>query len=264
MRTSIKAAVCAGFMMLVVATAGADWFPGEDHKMHFPQMPDTDGWDVKGTTPSILADNWQCSESGPVTDFHIWGSWEGGLTGSITEVRVSIHENVPADPTDPTSFNQPGSLLWAQAFDSAGFVMLDPWGFGVQGWYDPTTGNVKTNDHDTFHQINIENINNPFVQTFGEVYWLNFSVSLDPAIGGTWGWKTADLDQYPAPYTGNTFMGDAVWSAPGAGWQQLHDPLTGSSMDLAFVITPEPASLVLLVGAGLVLVRSRRGRLLAS
>lgn len=63
---------------LVLATgppALADWVPGDGHKMHFPQMPDENGWDVKATDPLCLADDWMCSESGDVTDIHLWGSW---------------------------------------------------------------------------------------------------------------------------------------------------------------------------------------------
>ena len=29
--------------------APADWNVGDGHKMHFPQLPDEDGWDVKSS-----------------------------------------------------------------------------------------------------------------------------------------------------------------------------------------------------------------------
>jgi hypothetical protein len=46
-----------------------------NHKMHFPQLPDLEGWDVYAVYPKTLADDWQCSETGEVLDIHFWGSW---------------------------------------------------------------------------------------------------------------------------------------------------------------------------------------------
>jgi hypothetical protein len=72
---------------LLAAPAIADWNPGDGHKMHFPQLPDEDGWDVNATTngdPYVcLADDWMCSQTGPVEDIHFWGSWKHGNVGQI-------------------------------------------------------------------------------------------------------------------------------------------------------------------------------------
>ena len=69
------------------------------------------------------------------------------------------------------------------------------------------------------------------------------------------GWKTADLDAYPAPYTGQHYEDDAVYLDFDGVWKELRYPSRdlqrpGESMDLAFVITPEPSTMVMLaVGA---------------
>ncbi|KKL14622.1 hypothetical protein LCGC14_2513840, partial [marine sediment metagenome] len=60
----------------------ADWPDTDDHKMHWPQLPDPFGWDVfAGTTADgtqkVLADDWLCTQSGPVDDIHFWGSRQG-------------------------------------------------------------------------------------------------------------------------------------------------------------------------------------------
>ena len=34
---------------LLAGPALADWDPADGHKMHFPQLPDEDGWDVKSS-----------------------------------------------------------------------------------------------------------------------------------------------------------------------------------------------------------------------
>ncbi len=61
-----------------------DLLPEDGHKMHFPQLPDEDGWDVNATQPQVLADDWTCSQTGWVKDIHFWGSWQGGDAGLIT------------------------------------------------------------------------------------------------------------------------------------------------------------------------------------
>lgn len=246
----MKKSLAIGLLLAAgTAPALADWFPGDPHKMHFPQLPDPFGWDVNGTAPKTLADDWQCSETGPVDDIHIWGSWQDDIRGTITGIRLSIHENIPADPTDPTSFSQPGTLLWSQNVTSSQMTIIDPYGTGDQGWFDPATGVANQNDHSDFHQINIQNIANPFIQTFGEIYWLSVGVDVGGPVAAQWGWKTSQ----------DHFMDDAVWREPGSTYQELFDPVITppQSLDLAFVITPEPGTLALLLVGGLALMRRR-------
>lgn len=50
--TWIKVLVVCLCMVGVLAfgvPALADWNPGDGHKMHFPQLPDEDGWNVKSS-----------------------------------------------------------------------------------------------------------------------------------------------------------------------------------------------------------------------
>jgi len=54
-------------------------------------------------------------------------------------------------------------------------------------------------------------------------------------------------------------MDDAVWFDPvSEQWIEIRDPLTGESLDMAFVIVPEPApALFGLLGAVLLMFRRR-------
>jgi hypothetical protein len=72
-------------MLAFGAPAQAHWVPADGHKMHFPQLPDSAGWDVNQTPVEFmcLADDWMCSETGKVTDIHVWGSWKHGNVGQF-------------------------------------------------------------------------------------------------------------------------------------------------------------------------------------
>ncbi|MBI4578500.1 MAG: PEP-CTERM sorting domain-containing protein [Planctomycetes bacterium] len=226
----------------------ADWIPGDPYKMHFPQLPDPNGWDVKANYSKVLADDWLCTETGPVSDVHFWGSWYGDIVGAISWVQISIHADIP-DPDGPgPEYSKPGELLWLQVFYPTQFTVR-PWDTGQQGWYDPNLEYWRRPDHSQTWQYNIVNIPDPFIQQKGTVYWLDISVESNY---GEWGWKTSYLH----------FNDDAVWAdyVPGGQtpWQELRDPITGQSLDLAFVITPEPATVVLLLGGLALLRRFRR------
>ena len=255
---------CSGVVTLVLmvsvaGTAVADWNPKMGHKMHFPQLPDPNGWDVDFTSPKFLADDWKCSETGPVDGIHFWVSHQGGVIPVINGLDVRIFDNIPAN-TGGVDFSRPGEELWRADLSSADFKTA-PGGPGKQGWFDPYTGEAIPNDHDSYFQINLTNFAQPFTQKRGTIYWLG--ISLDTSNPD--GWKTADLERYPAPFTGQHYEDDAVYR-DASGWHELHYPTIdpnygGRSMDLAFVVTPEPTSMAMLgLGALGVLLRRRRSR----
>jgi len=228
-------------LALATSTAHADWNPGFKHKMHFPQQPDPVGFDVNFRTPMTVADDWKCSETGPVTDIHFWFSARNDwlnlqlpLDTQIFNIHVSIHADVPAGPVIP--FSHPGQLLWERDFN-VGQVKIRRYGTGLQSWYDPATGLVIPNDHNIIYQCNIINIPEPFYQKRGTIYWLDVSISSQQELG----WKSSDLFKYPPGYYGQHYQDDATWTLGAAlGWQDIHYPagqLQGQSMDMSFVIT---------------------------
>lgn len=241
LRTRKALWLAAAWVMLAPA-ALADWNEGDDHKMHFPQLPDPTGWDVYATFPKVLADDWKCPESGPVSDIHLWGSWERDFESPIRAIHVSIH----ADDRSG-DFSKPGELLWERNFFPGEFKYR-PYGQGDQGWYNPNDGYYRLHDHFLYHQINITDIKEPFFQKAGNIYWLDVTV-VPENEQARWGWKTSRYH----------FEDDAVWGDfPEPKWQELRDPINGESLDLAFVITPEPQSLILLAVGGMLCATLRR------
>jgi hypothetical protein len=208
--------------------AFGDWNPGDPNKMHYPQLPNPDGWDVAfysdiNGVPLELADDWKCAETGPVSDIHFWVSWRGDDVLPIQLIRAKIYSN---NPVGPSGWSEPNQLFWSGDFPAGEFTER-PYGTGVQGWCDPVEPEWFYDDHLQYFQINITDIDDPFVQQEGEIYWLSLEVITE--TGGRVGWKTAI-----PPY----FMDDAVWREPGGPWIELRDP-TGMSLDFSFVITGE-------------------------
>jgi hypothetical protein len=255
----LKIGTCVAVALLCcISTAHGDWSPEDGHKMHFPQLPDPQGLDVDFEAPNLLADDWLCTETGEVTGIHFWASHREGEIPIIFNLNVELFSNIPA--TDDT-FSRPGDVLWEGSLsgDSFSFASASG-GDGDQGWFNPVQGEYVPNDHDSFFQINLTDFKEPFVQKRGEVYWLGISIDTSNADG----WKTADLNKYPDPFTGSRYEDDAVYRLTDGSWAELRypagHPMEGQSIDLAFVIVPEPTSLSLLTLGGLIVFSLLRYR----
>jgi len=219
-----KTIILAGLVVLA-SLLMSDWDPGDGYKMHFPQEPDPNGWDVAVWCDYIsLADDWQCTETGPVEDIHIWISWEGDVIGDVSAIGISIYSDMPAP--GQYGYSQPDEYLWGNYFWSTGYTVRGPY-YGDQGWFDPVQNQANRPDHQQYFQINIENIADPFIQTEGTIYWLD--VCINPYGVG---WKT----------TQNPWNDTAVyWNNDLLRWSQIivPDPYN-EPLDLAFVIGGEP------------------------
>ena len=75
-------------IFLLSGVTFADWIEGDPHKMHWPQLPDPNGLDVMATEPFVLADDFECAETGYIKDIHFWGSWFGGYSDAWNDNSI--------------------------------------------------------------------------------------------------------------------------------------------------------------------------------
>jgi hypothetical protein len=204
--------------------------PPETNTVKFVQPPDTTaaGLDVKATKPLILADDFACTDTGPITDIHFWCSWLNDALNTNTAITLGIWSDVPVSPNN--NYSHPGSLLWSQDF-APGQYGIYYWTNGPERFYDPMSGQVLGPDTQMLYYSFYPT--NPFVQkgstTQPTIYWL----SVQAVVNGTnlFGWKTAATH----------FQDVAVWGQWVNGgllgpWEMLIDA-TGLARDLAFKIT---------------------------
>lgn len=244
--------------LAVAGTAAADWSAGDGHKMHHPQLPDPTGWDINMTdvvdaTAHPLADDFLCTSSGPITDIHFWASVpDDNAIFDLRQITLTIHDDIPAGQSG-TGYSMPGTARWTASILDYDIVTIDSEDW--QSWWNPVTGVIDEPDnHQTYYQFNV-NIpeEEAFEQEAGNIYWLSIWVEseINQIIGtGPLGWKTSQ----------DTWNDCAVWwNDANNQYEQLLDPNGGAELALAFVITPEPASLALLgLGGALLLKRRRR------
>jgi hypothetical protein len=85
------------------------------------------GYDI-WNQPNALADDFVCTNTGPITDIHLWGSWalDKALTNNLT-FYIGILSDVPVSATN--SYSHPGNLLWSNVFYPGQYVESF-WGLG--------------------------------------------------------------------------------------------------------------------------------------
>jgi len=248
MRTSFLVLVAVALVTVFFAAPGiagvTDWGPGDTYKMHWPQLPDTTtlGLDVNCITNStqcsdcMLADDWECSETGFVKEVHFWGSWMSDSVGTIDAFDIRIYENDNSGP-----FSKPGAQLWQY---TVSYVNPNVHARQLQtytkneGWYSPCGLLFRPANHRFYYQYNVTIPHEIwYTQVQGTIYWLSVRPIMHSGSQACWGWKTARRQDH--------FMDDAVYSCSGGPWLELKHPLDQFSLDLAFVITGGPQQYLL-------------------
>ena len=231
------------------------------------------GLDVKATAPIILADDFQCTQTSPITNIQIWGSWLGdylpnGNDPTDISFRLKIHGDIPNPyPDNPQYWSTPAEpILWEKMFSSdSGPTTFTAEPYDTvpdgEGWYDPDTGEFNWPADYTVWQYSFNiPLAEAFVQqgTIGNpiTYWLALEAFVqDP--DAHFGWKSSSQhwnDDAVWMYATSTMIDPGNYITNGGTislWSELLYPpgheLVGQSIDMAFVIAPEPITLVVLV-----------------
>jgi hypothetical protein len=221
----------------------------EDYEIRFEdlkwlQIPEQgqEGVDVNNTQ-FMLADDFVCTASGPITDIHLWGSFLGDVLppqgpGALI-FDVSIWSDVPANADAP--YSHPGTLLWTQTFQPAQYGATRIWTVQPgEWWHDPGSG-VWTAAADTnifqfdFYPLPHES----FLQVEGTIYWLAVKYRYEGPAGVQFGWKTT-----PQPWNDDACYFDTAF--PPIHWKDLvyqspHPWASNAvpSVNLAFALSGE-------------------------
>ncbi|MBT8046609.1 MAG: hypothetical protein KJN67_05545, partial [Pontiella sp.] len=203
------------------------------------QIPEqgTEGVDVN-MTDTQLADDFQCTASGPITDIHLWGSFKGdnlppegpdGLT-----FNLSIWSDVPAGVD--ADYSHPGSMLWSKTFAPMQYTAGQIYTGSGEWWHDPGTPTwIFPGDFNIYRFDFYPLSNEAFVQVEGNIYWLVVSYTYDGIGSFEFGWKT----------TPDSFNDDAVYydpALPPVYWKDLYyteptHPRYTESLELAFALS---------------------------
>ena len=232
------------------------------------QLPDlsTNGIDVNATydpndstqpPPYVLADDFQCTLTGLITNIVIWGSWlndvlplndQGKPDPSYVRFVLSIHTD---NPKSAASYSTPSNLVWSAIFPAYTFNHT-VYKSNIQEWWLTPPTNTPPGFYifpgDTVchqYEFNLPTANyEPFLQqgtaTSPQVYWLDVQAQILSFSAQQprpkFGWKTSITN----------WNDDAVWAnlvepaaPPTTVWNELFYPppvLQGASANLAFRI----------------------------
>jgi hypothetical protein len=215
--------------------------PDTNDVVKFLMPPQVDGGlDVRDSGPDniVLADDFFCNTPGPITDIHLWGSWNFDAHGTITNFWLGIFDDVPAVtnlPTGQVTPSHPGTnLLWQQSFGPGQFSE-NPYAPGSEGFYNPPTASLLGSDSMAWYYCFTPS--NPFVQKGTAQnptnYWLAVYASVDLPAGsqGPYGWKTS-LSNYNDAAVWGHFV--ATTGNPIGDWKPLTNSQTLRPIDLSF------------------------------
>ena len=200
--------------------------PADTNTVKFVQWPKTiGGYDVYDRTVLFLADDFRCTNTGPITDIHIWCSYSNDEV-SNPPIWLSIWSDVPAGPTN--NYSHPGQLLWQQSFTPDKYQRYF-WGCGAEKFYMPWGSGFYLPDTQVYYYVFYPT--NAFLQQGTPqspvTYWLSV-YCLDNSF---FGWKTST----------NAFQDAAVWAfwppSTGNTWTPMTDPDFGGPLNMAFKIT---------------------------
>jgi hypothetical protein len=223
------------------------------------QLPDLspNGIDVDATvdtsagaiwSPQRIADDFNCTVTGPITDIHIWGSWYHDImpNGDPEQVDFSLYIFSDDPCTGPGDWSEPNEALWAYDFTAGDFDVSLAAVDVNEGYYVPCEVppyyEREADDICLLYNFYIDPTDAFFQRgdpCHPVVYWLVVEARpwYDPDLTeqARFGWKTSK----------EHWNDDGVWTDDDlmtlVDWEELRyppgHPNEGNSIDLAFEIT---------------------------
>ncbi|MBM4142963.1 MAG: hypothetical protein FJ225_05130 [Lentisphaerae bacterium] len=120
----VHASACACAALAALAPAGrADWTAEQRGKWVQPPVETSLGLDVGAFNSGmavIMADDFRCTQWGPITNIHVWGSWKGNQKPDPTKLtfQVSFWSDNPNGAGQGVS--APENIVWPPP-------ALNPW-----------------------------------------------------------------------------------------------------------------------------------------
>ncbi len=203
------------------------------YKMHYPQYPDLSRAGLAVDMSQVaLADDFLCTETGPIEMVRMWGAFAGDLlpgSGADSLIfQISIHANIPAGEQVPWSM--PGQVLWSRILGPSDYTATEVSHDTTEGWYDPVQDAWSPDNHRKAFSYEFTITGDPFRQQEGTIYWLSVKDIPPREASYLFGWKTTLPDL--------RWQDDAVYGFESIGWLELsypqRHPYELDSVDLAF------------------------------
>jgi len=217
-------------------------------------IPEYCGWDeislrdpVEPQYWHIVADDFRCLGTMPITSVHWWGSyWDWIYPGTMPDIlpigwKICFWSNVPASPLEP-GFSYPEVLLWQIEVD-ANRVDINEVGTDFYHYYFPNDVcfqyNLQLEPEEWFWQFDFNDL------TQDSVFWMSIAAVYEPGeefIEYPWGWKTRPwswMDDAIVFEVNEPFEPGLIVD-PYNNWMwPIEDPY-GESMDMTFELDTDP------------------------
>lgn len=232
-------------LLFFAATARAQTQCIITNGVKYLQPPNLAGYDISDGSGFVLADDFVCTNTGPITDIHIWGSWLDDVHGVITNFIIGIYSDVPAgtNATGAPTPSHPGDLLWSESFAIGQFTeTIDT--VGQEHFISPASVDILGPDTNVWFYCFYPT--NPFTQTGSATspttYWLAVYAQgiFGPPLAATpqFGWKTTPIVQNDVSvftqWTGGLPPAGAPWKTNST---PASSPAGAQPLDLAFMLT---------------------------
>src|SRR5262249_52403835 len=147
----------------------------------------TNGLDVKDSGGKILADDFLCTATGPITQIKVWGSWRSDNVWQQPCFCLGIWSDIPKNGTN---YSRPANLLWTNCFNPGTYSNY-PYASGVQeSFFDPNVPGIIGSDTVIWEYTFDIPDSLACWQTNGTVYWLSVWADCFDTNNFLYGWKT--------------------------------------------------------------------------